>query len=222
LRTPLNGIMGLASILIDGAEDMKPAELLENAKMIHLSAERLHRLIENFLAYSQIELMAKDSKTILATASASATVTAPLINAVAHSVAVRWKREGDLRLEVRGSTVSVIADNLQKIAEELCDNAFKFSDPGTPVRIIAGALDQTFSLSVINIGRGMTSDQIAKIGPHVQFEREKYEQQGAGLGLVIAKRLTELNGGTFSIASTPGKETRVSVAFPAPSFLQRR
>lgn len=222
LRTPLNGIMGLASLLIDGHDDMPPAELLENAKMIHLSAERLHRLIENFLAYSQIELMAKDTKTILATASASATATAPIITSVAHAVAARWKRENDLRLEVRGATVPVISDNLQKIGEELIDNAFKFSEPGTPVRVIAGALDQTFSLNVLNSGRGMTTQQIASIGPHVQFEREKYEQQGAGLGLIIAKRLTEFNGGNFLIASSPGKETRLTISFPAPSALQKR
>lgn len=222
LRTPLNGIMGLASLLIDDHSRMQPTEVLENARMIHLSAERLHRLIENFLAYAQIELMAKDAKAILSSASNSATATAPLITEAAKTVAARWKREADLRLEVRGCTVPVIADNLQKVVEELMDNAFKFSEPGTPVRVITGALDQTFSLHVINSGRGMTQEQIAKIGPHVQFEREQYEQQGAGLGLIIAKRLTELNGGNFSINSVPGKETRVTVTFPAPSALQKR
>ena len=222
LRTPLNGIMGLASLLIDGHATMRPEEILENARYIHESANRLHRLIENFLAYAQIELMAKDAKSILSTASMSFTATAPIISDCARNVAERWKRDGDLRLEVRGCTVPVIADNLQKIVEELVDNAFKFSEPGTPVRIVAAALDQTFSLNVINAGRGMTSEQIAKIGPHVQFEREKYEQQGAGLGLIIAKRLTELNGGTFSVNSTPGKETRVTVTFPAPAIIQKR
>jgi len=222
LRTPLNGIMGLASIMIDGHQDMNPAELLDNARMIHLSADRLHRLIENFLAYGQIELMAKDAKSILLTATGSATAVAPIISDTAQAVAARWKREDDLRLEVRGCTVPVIADSLQKVVEEFVDNAFKFSDAGTPVRVIAGALDQTFSLNVINSGRGLTADQIAKIGPHMQFEREKYEQQGAGLGLIIAKRLTELNGGNFSINSTPGRETRVTVTFPAPSILQKR
>ncbi len=222
LRTPLNGIMGLASLLIDGHQDMNPAELLDNARMIHLSAERLHRLIENFLAYGQIELMAKDAKTILATASSSTTPTAPIITDAANAVAARWKRESDLRLEVRDCTVPVISESLQKVVEEFVDNAFKFSDPGTPVRVIAGGLDQTFSLHVLNSGRGMTAEQISKIGPHMQFEREHYEQQGAGLGLIIAKRLTELNGGSFSMNSTPGRETRVTVSFPAPSLLQKR
>lgn len=222
LRTPLNGIMGLASILIDCHENMPAAELLDNARLIHLSAERLHRLIENFLAYSQIELMAKDAKTIRDTAGASATDTAPLIEEMAQGVAKRWKRENDLRLEIRPCTVPVIGDNFLKVVEELVDNACKFSEPGTALRVVSGALDQNFSLNVINTGRGMTAEQISQIGPHVQFEREKYEQQGAGLGLVIAKRLVELNGGTFTITSAPGRETRVTVSFSAPSALQKR
>src|ERR1051325_8032842 len=93
LRTPLNGIMGLASILIDDHERMKPAEVLESARYIYDSANRLHRLIENFLAYAQIELMAKDAKSILATASTSFPPTAPIISEAARTVAARWKRE---------------------------------------------------------------------------------------------------------------------------------
>jgi signal transduction histidine kinase len=221
LRTPLNGIMGLASILIDDHASMKPQQVLETAQFIHDSASRLHRLIENFLAYAQIELMSKDAKSILGTASTSATPAGPIITQTAHGVASRQEREKNLNLDVRPCTIPVIADNLAKIVEELVDNAFKFSEKGTPVRVIAAVIGQTFSLHVINVGRGMTPDQIASIGPHVQFEREKYEQQGAGLGLIIAKRLTELNGGQFSITSVPGRETKVSVAFPAPAALQK-
>ena len=221
LRTPLNGIMGLASLLIDCQATMKPEEVQDSARMIYDSANRLHRLIENFLAYGQIELMAKDAKAVLASACASATATSTLINDCAPAVAARWKREMDLKLEVRACTVPVVGDSFQKIIEELLDNAFKFSEPGTPVRVVSGALDQTFSLNIINTGRGLTAEQIGKIGPHVQFEREKYEQQGAGLGLIIAKRLTELNGGHFSINSTPGQQTRVTATFPAPAAAQR-
>lgn len=222
LRTPLNGIMGLASILIDDHAAMKPQHVLETAELIHDSASRLHRLIENFLAYAQIELMSNDAKSILSQASGSATAASPVISQTAHGVGLRRERERDLNLELRPAVVPVIADNFQKIVEELVDNAFKFSEAGTPVRIIAAIADQTFSMHVINTGRGMTPEQIAGIGPHVQFEREKYEQQGAGLGLIIAKRLTELNGGKLTITSSPGHQTRVSISFPAPGPLQVR
>src|SRR5688572_28138023 len=64
LRTPLNGILGLASLMIDDHATMPKAEVLESAKFIHESALRLHRLIENFLVYSQIQLMATKSEKI--------------------------------------------------------------------------------------------------------------------------------------------------------------
>jgi len=221
LRTPLNGIMGLASILITDHAAMPPREILDSARMIHDSAERLHRLIENFLGYAQIELMSKDAKSVLSRASSSATASAPIVTDSARTIAERWKRTADLQLELRPGMLAVIPDNFQKIVEELVDNAFKFSEAGSRVRIFAGVMGQTYSLHIVNTGRGMTAEQIAHIGPHVQFEREIYEQQGAGLGLVIAKRLTELNGGQFSIASVPGQDTKVSISFPAPASLQK-
>ncbi|PYM16846.1 MAG: hybrid sensor histidine kinase/response regulator, partial [Verrucomicrobia bacterium] len=98
--------------------------------------------------------------------------------------------------------------------EELLDNAFKFSRPGTPVRIAGGVSNGRFTLSVGDRGRGMTAQQIADIGAHMQFERRFYEQQGVGLGLIIAKRLAELHGGDLLIESTPGEQTTVQMILP--------
>ena len=221
LRTPLNGIMGLAQILVDDHQTAKPAEIKESAEHIYTSALRLHRLIENFLVYAQTELMAKDPRAVLARAAASTTDAKASVKEVSEVVAERFQRAQDLRVTAQAGVIAVIPDNFKKIIEEVVDNAFKFSEPGTPVHLF-GALDGgQYLFRVINEGRGMTAPQIASIAPHVQFEREKFEQQGAGLGLAIAKRLTELNGGRFHIESTPGKDTAVLLAFTAPGAAQR-
>ena len=60
----------------------------------------------------------------------------------------------------------------------------------------------------------MRPDQIASIGAYRQFERKLHEQQGSGLGLIVAKRLTELHGGTFAIDSLHGEGTTVIVTLP--------
>src|SRR5277367_3218049 len=62
MRTPLNGIISNAELLAQSAATLKPAEIAEIGQEIHTSSERLARLIENFLIYSQLEMIAADPK----------------------------------------------------------------------------------------------------------------------------------------------------------------
>jgi two-component system, sensor histidine kinase and response regulator len=62
----------------------------------------------------------------------------------------------------------------------------------------------------------MTPEQIASVGAHMQFERRFYEQQGAGLGLIIARRIAQLHGGDLAIQSDPGQTTMVQLSLPLP------
>ncbi|HLV37769.1 MAG TPA: ATP-binding protein, partial [Spirillospora sp.] len=71
-----------------------------------------------------------------------------------------------------------------------------------------------YRLSISDAGRGMSADEIKRIGAYMQFGRAFYEQQGLGLGLVIVRRLAELHGGQMEIKSTVGKGTNVSVYLP--------
>jgi signal transduction histidine kinase len=59
----------------------------------------------------------------------------------------------------------------------------------------------------------MTSEQIAKIGAFMQFDRKKYEQQGVGLGLSLVYRLAELNHAHVHIESELSQGTTVTVIF---------
>jgi signal transduction histidine kinase len=213
LRTPLNGILGLASIMIDDYANMPPSDVLESAKYIHESALRLHRLIENFLLHSQIELMASEKKKIETTSNSTPITVEQIIPELARKVAARFKRENDLVLEIASGVLLIPDDHFKKIVEELIDNAFKFSDNGKQVRVSNSMTDNNFLLSIADQGRGMSGEQISTIGPHMQFERKTFEQQGSGLGLIIAKRLTELLGGQFTIESNLGLGTTVRVSF---------
>jgi signal transduction histidine kinase len=113
--------------------------------------------------------------------------------------------------------VVIAPDRFRKAIEELVDNAFKFSRVGSPVRIQTRAVGRQCTIRVTDSGRGMTAEQIAKVGAHMQFERRFYEQQGAGLGLIIARRLAELHGGELTIQSVPMEQTTVELTLPRAS-----
>lgn len=213
LRTPLNGIMGLASILIEDYATCPPEEILSSASDIQACAERLHHLIENFLVFSQIQLLTMENKS-LAVGDHPPLLSRDALPAIAASVARRHKRQSDLDTSFDTAFFEVPAQDLKKIVEETLDNAFKFSTPGSLVKIVSrSTLAGASEICVEDCGRGMTEEQINRIGPHVQFERSQYEQQGAGLGLVIAKRMTELLGGEYVIRSEAGTGTIVTIRF---------
>jgi signal transduction histidine kinase len=60
----------------------------------------------------------------------------------------------------------------------------------------------------------MNDLEVMQIGAYRQFRRNVQEQQGIGLGLVIAKRLVELHGGTFTVSSALGLGTAVTFSIP--------
>ncbi len=129
----------------------------------------------------------------------------------AIEVAERHKRPDDLLLEADNFGAQIAARDLAKIVDELVDNAFKFSEPGTPVVVRAYRENDCFGFSIRDAGRGMSEEQIDSIGAYMQFNRALYEQQGLGFGLVIAKRLAELHRGQVIITSAPDEGTEVTV-----------
>lgn len=214
LSTPLNVISNASSLLIDEADSMEVDEIIEIAGNIQRSSQRLHKLIQNFLLYAQLELAVHDPERAKSLRIGSTLSAKGSITNFALRKAQQVNRASDLKLELQDGVVQISEIKLKKIVEELIDNAFKFSHPGTLVRMVSLVQDSSFVLYVIDNGRGMTQEQIADVGAYMQFRRNLYEQQGAGLGLVISKRMVELHGGALEIESIPGQQTTVRIVLP--------
>ncbi len=214
LRTPLNGILAYGEILATEAGTLPTQEIAEMGQVIHDAGKRLERLVENFLIYAQIELLGADAQKISALRHGQTPCPARLIEEHARGQAATAKRANDLALNLADTPVPMSEAYLAKIVDELVQNAFKFSESGTGVTVALADSPNAVSLSVADHGRGFSTEHIAKVGAYMQFDRKIQEQQGLGLGLVIAKRLTELHGGTLTIQSEPHATTTITVKLP--------
>ncbi len=213
LRTPLAIILGNSELMVEDHDRLSQDDLLHMSEAIYKHSRRLYRLIENYLVYAQLEVVASDREQHEALRSNIVKDTAPIIEKQARQTAVAAGRGDDLEMTVSGVALRIAADDLRKIVTELVDNACKFSDPGTPIIVEASRDGDRYTFCVRDEGRGMSANQIRQIGAYMQFDRRMYEQQGLGLGLTVARRLVELHGGELKITSALGAGTSVCAHF---------
>lgn len=215
LRTPLTSVLTsveLLRMLADtGAET---SEFLEIADTIQTATQKLHRLVQNFLLYTQLEIAAHDPGNSGPTTEDVTLNCEVAISRVAINLANQFDRSLDLRLKLQNAAIAFSMIDLEKVITELLDNAFKFSKPETLIEVSSWAEDNHYHLQITDRGRGLTPEQIHRLSAYVQFDRKFYEQSGVGLGFAIAKRLVEQKGGQLTIQSIPKKLTTVHVSFP--------
>lgn len=214
LLSPLSGIIGLADILREEAGTAKPAEAAEIGRDIQRSGERLHRLIRNFLIYSQLELLTVEPDRVESLRRAMPCQFRKIVTEVAERTAERHDRRGDLVLKPATGEVAMSDQHLTKLCEELIDNAFKFSEAGRPVEVQTRITDGKLWLTVSDEGSGISDEILASLRAPDQFERLFCEKRTTGLGLAIAVRLAELHQGRAIIQSQPGTGTSILVELP--------
>jgi K+-sensing histidine kinase KdpD len=219
-RTVLNEVIGSASYLKTVSTDISPTDIEDVSNDILNSSRRLLKITENFLVYAQIEALTSDNEARRRLREFKTDEPGAMLFDVAAFVAQKYERSADLLKDIQADniTLEISGQNFHKIVEELLDNSFKFSTARTPVsiksRIDAGKMITSFT----DEGRGMPLEQIENVGAYKQFERLVHEQQGVGLGLVIAKRLVELHDGEFKIESAEEKGTTITFSLPCKSL----
>jgi len=213
LRTPLTTILGSARLLQEFHRDFGPEQVEEMATGILKAAQRLHRMMENYILFADLEARRLTGRSGpdegLRESSGAADVTAAAMEAASQR-----KRSGDLDLDVQAAAVPLGAAYLRKAVSELCDNAFKFSAPGTAVRVSLRPDGKGAVLEVADGGKGMTPEEVRDVGAFQQFDRGRAEQQGSGIGLTLVRGIAEASGARFEIVSRPGEGTAVRVRWP--------
>src|ERR1039457_6558424 len=95
MRTPLNGIISNAELLAESADSLDPQTIAEMSQEICQSGQRLARLIENFLIYAQLEIVASDPQSISNLHAAKTSRPAELVRAAAQAQAEKAGRLND-------------------------------------------------------------------------------------------------------------------------------
>jgi two-component system cell cycle sensor histidine kinase PleC len=220
LRTPFNAILGFSEMLERGAAlDQRQREY---AGYIRESGTHLLEIINEILDLAKIDAgtLELDNDCGL-----DAGV---LVNCCVALVSERAAAaELTLSTDIEAGLPRLVADEarLKQILLSLLGNALKFTDPGGTVglRACRGA-DGGVKFEVNDTGLGMTAAEVEiAIEPFGQVDAGLARRRdGAGLGLPLARRLTELHGGSFSIDSEKGRGTKIVVGLPASRLMNGR
>jgi PAS domain S-box-containing protein len=214
LRTPLNGVIGFSEVLIDekaGSLNPRQKEYLND---ILSSGRHLLQLINDVLDLSKVEA----GKMELFPEAFS------LPKAVAEVCSVLTptakKKNIPIRTQIAPAAEQVVLDQqkFKQVLYNLLSNAVKFTDDGGQVEIVANSQDTgRLRLEVRDSGVGIRAEDFSKL--FVEFQQldagMARRHQGTGLGLALTKKIVELQKGTITVESEPGKGSIFTVILPS-------
>jgi len=215
LRTPLNAIIGFSEVMMKGLTGPAGSfDYSEFAEGIHSAGQHLLGLINDILDLSKLEVGK-------ATLNEETLQPINLIRSCVNMIKGQVADEGlSLDEDLPAAIAAMRGDQrmIKQVLLNLLSNAMKFTPRGGKITIKAWSTPGVgHAFQVIDTGIGVAPEEISIIlKPFTQIDStlsRKY--QGTGLGLTLAKNLTELHGGRLEFQSEPGIGSTVTVSFPA-------
>jgi nitrogen-specific signal transduction histidine kinase len=210
LRSPLTNIIGFTELLGDETVGALNPRQREYADHIMRSSAALLVIINDILDLASIDA---GSMELTRERVDVQTTIAAAVRGISDRLA-----EADIALvlDVPADIGSFVADGkrIRQILFNLLSNAVGFSAPGQQVRVCARKDGESLVLEVIDQGRGMPPEVMARVFDRFESHTLGTRHRGVGLGLSIVRSFVELHGGRIDIASSPGSGTRVACTFP--------
>lgn len=218
LRTPLNAVIGFSELLSSGYPGPLTDKQRQYLDTIHQSGAHLLSIINDILDLSKVNAERLEIH--------EQEVSVPTLVAACMDIARgrAMDRAITLEAEIPADLPRLWGDELRlkQILINLLSNAIKYTpDPGTVT--VRARLDEGggLVLSVSDTGIGMSAEEIPRaLSMFGQLESGMTRtHEGTGIGLPIAKALTELHEGRLEIASEPNRGTTVLLHFPPARML---
>ncbi len=212
LRTPLNSILGYAQLLEE--DEAMPANRRQAVSVIRRGGDHLLSLIEGTLDIARIESgkLALEVRAMRFADGLAEIARLFELQAAGRGLQFSFTVEGSLPAVVRADE-----KRLRQILINLLGNALKFTHSGQ-VSLRVQHQREMARFEIADTGPGMTADELARV--FEPFERGSAASGmsvgSTGLGLTIARMLTELMGGEMLVASTPGQGTTFTIRLFLP------
>jgi two-component system sensor histidine kinase KdpD len=215
LRTPLAAITGAASTLL-GPKALGPEAERELKEAIHEEADRLNRLVSNLLDMTRLEAGSLQLQRDWHSLEELVGTALARLEGQTKERPVTVAIPSDLPL------VSVDPVLIEQLLVNLLENAFKYTPPGSPVRVAAGVNEGSIEVEVADEGPGFPAGAEERI--FEKFYRGPSTAHGSGLGLPICKAIVTAHGGRIWAENRPrGAAFRFSLPLggtPPPSAVE--
>jgi signal transduction histidine kinase len=215
LRTPLSAILWEIELLIKKRGDGLNEKQLESLNSISLLSGRMARLVSDLLDVARIDqgklMLRKDETDLFAIVDEIIKVLDPLIQSKNLQVVFEKCRD---RCSILGD-----AEKLRLVVENLVSNALKYSKNKGKIEIKIEKEGRDLIFSIQDDGVGIPASQ-QKMVFNKFFRSDnvvKYQTEGTGLGLYIAKNIVEQSGGKIWFQSKENVGTTFSFSLPATS-----
>ena len=216
LRAPVTAIRGAVDYLLaDG--DCSAEERNSVLHMIDRRTKALENLINDMYDLFCVETSDRGFPTQQVAA-------APFLEEYFYSTILDSRYDShQMNLELPSSVTGSICINVQKmirVLDNLMTNAAKYSDPNSPITLKAAQDENYLTVSVIDKGMGIPQDALDKVFSRtytVCSARTPNSATGSGLGLSIAKAITEKHQGTLRCESILGEGSTFILTLPLTS-----
>jgi DNA-binding response OmpR family regulator len=215
-RTPLTFVVAYADMLSSPQpQQLSTSELQDYLRGVSVGAERLRRLIENFILL--VELETSDAHKTYQVRKAPINDLHTILVSAWTEVANRDGVTHGCDIQIQEALPMFWGDEqyLKRALVQLLDNAVKFSPDSKKVTSGARVENKEVCIWVQDYGRGIPSNEHRKImESFYQINRPVNEDQGAGAGLAIVKGVVKLHSGRITITSAPGEGSIFSIYLP--------
>lgn len=214
MRTPLNGIMGVTNLLMKMDLDDETTDLL---KMQHESEERLLKTLNDLITLSDLDSMRLNMRLKQHSINKLAQTSFDMY----HHQAKLKKLDFTIEQSLNEGLVLVDHEMIQAAVAAIVNNALKYTSEGS-VKIVCDVDEQEWGeIHIIDTGIGIEKESQERIFENFEVGNMglnlKYE--GAGIGLSIAKKFIQLNGGSIELQSKVGEGSEFIIRLPVISDL---